>query len=193
MKPNRPTALMQPCRLAGLLLAAPLCLLASVSASAKPAEVRISVDSELNFGTFMVFGSGRRSIGPNGIVVDEAIIALENTIPRPAQFTVTYDRGNESKHVLDIELELFISPTPGVTIGGVEGRLTNFETDLSGASRVTSGQPIRITLPNCRTRTCSQSFRLGATLNVTRSYGGAVLIIPIPVDAVIISDDRQRK
>ena len=160
---------------------------------AKPAEVRVSVDSELAFGSFMVFGAGRRTVGVNGMVSDEAIVALEGTIPSPAQFTVTYDRGNENKHVLDIEVELYISPASAVRVGGVEGRLSVFETDLPGAMRVTNGQPIRISIPNCRTRTCSRSFRLGATLNVSRSFGGASLVIPIPVDAVLISDDRQRR
>ncbi|MEW4448907.1 DUF4402 domain-containing protein [Qipengyuania sp. JC766] len=161
--------------------------------AAKPAEVRISVDRELDFGSFMVFGNARRSVAANGAVTDDSIVALEGTIPAPAQFTVTYDRGNANRHVLDVEVELYISPASAVRIGGVEGRLSSYETDLPGARRVTGGQPIRISIPNCRTRTCSVTFRLGATLDVSRQYGGARLVVPIPVDAVLVSDDRQRR
>ena len=168
------------------------CTVASTPAFAEPAEVRISVESDLNFGTFMVFGSGRRAVNINGLVTDQNIVAMEGNLPAPAQFTVTYDRGNENKHVLDIEIELYINPPSNVRVGGVEGSLSALETDLPGAMRVTHGQPIRITMPNCRTRTCSRTFRVGGTLDVSRMYGGAYLVIPIPIDAVLISDNRQR-
>lgn len=180
-------------RKSATLVAMSYLLSSSIPVMAKPAEVRISVERELAFGTFMIFGSGRRTIGANGIVTDESIVALEGTIPSPAQFTVTYDRGNENNHVLDVEIEVFVSTTPMVRIGGVEGRLSNYQTDLPGFGRVSSGQPLRILLPNCRTRTCSRTFRLGATLDVSRTFGGADLVIPIPIDAILISDDRQRR
>lgn len=160
---------------------------------AKPAEVRVTVESEMHFGTFMIFGSGRRTLGVNGTVIDNSIIALEGTRPSPAQFTVSYDRGNESRHVLDIEIELYITAPDSVQINGVTGRLSALETNIPGASRPAEGQPIRITIPNCRTRVCSRSFSIGGTLDVTRAYGGASLTIPILFDAILLSDDRQRR
>lgn len=181
----------------GAIVLAPLTSTADYNApSFAQTEVRVSADSELRFGTFMVFGRGARTVGVNGTVTDESIVALEGTVPGPAQFTVIYDRGNESgnsgRQTRDIEIEIYISPSQRVRDGGVEGALSNLTTDLPGALRVTEGQPVRISIPNCRTRTCSRTFKVGATLNVDRTYGGASLAIPIPVDAVLISDDRQR-
>lgn len=139
----------------------------------------------------MVFGSGSRTVNAGGGVVDVSIVPLEGNIPSPARFTVLYDRGNNSRHAIDIELELVMSSPGPVRIGGVEGRLSAFETDLPQALRIQPGQAVRISLPNCRTRVCSQSFQLGARLDVTRQFGGARLVIPIPFDVAVISADRE--
>ncbi len=142
----------------------------------------------------MVFGSGRRTVDVRGGVIDEAIVPLEGSIPAPARFTVTYDRGNQNRQVLDIEIDLFLSTVGAVRMQGVEGRLSALQTDLPGASLPDAGQPIRLSIPNCRTRTCSRTFHVGGTLNVTRGPGGgASLVIPIPIYADLVSDDRQRR
>lgn len=174
---------------AGLALAG--ILLAAAPARAATAEVRIVPDSELSFGTFMVFGSGSRTVSANGAVSDVSIVAMDGSTPSPARFTVLYDRGNNSRQAIDVELELVMSSPAPVRVGGVEGELSAFETDLPQALRIRPGQAIRISLPNCRTRVCSQSFQLGARLDVTRQYGGASIVIPIPFDVTVISDDRQ--
>lgn len=170
-------------------------LLACISqpAAAKEPEVRISADSELTFSTFMIFGSGSRTVSPSGTVSDNGVVALEGTTPAPARFTITYDRGNENNHVLDIELELVISAPPLVRQGGVEARLSGYATDLPGALRVDAGRAVRVTIPNCRTRVCTRSFQIGGRLDVTRNFGGAMLVVPIPVDVTVISADRQRR
>ena len=160
-------------------------------ARAVPAQVRIIPESELNFGTFMVFGPGSRTVSASGAVSDVSIVDLEGNTPAPARFTVLYDRGNNSRQVLDIEIELVMSPSVPVRVAGVRGELSAFETDLPQALRIEPGRPIRISLPNCRTRVCSKSFQLGARLDVDRQFGGASLAIPIPFDATVISDDRQ--
>lgn len=177
------------------LAAAGLLLLASTSqqVQAKVPEVRISADSELTFGTFMIFGSGSRTVGTTGTVRDNGVVALEGTRPAPARFTISYDRGNENNHVLDIELELVISAPPLVRQGGVEARLSAYETDLPGALRVDAGRAMRVTMPNCRTRVCTRSFQVGGRLDVTRNFGGAMLVVPILVDVTVISADRQRR
>ncbi|MFL0354958.1 DUF4402 domain-containing protein [Erythrobacter sp. GH1-10] len=162
-----------------------------VSVRAAPPEVRIVPDRELSFGSFMVFGSGSRTISANGGVIDVSIVPLEGNTPVPAHFTVLYDRGNNSRHVIDVELELVMSSPVPVRVGGVEGKLSAFETDLPQALRIRPGQAIRISLPNCRTRVCSQSFQLGARLDVTRDFGGASIVIPIPFDVAVISVDRD--
>ncbi|MCB2067420.1 MAG: DUF4402 domain-containing protein [Erythrobacter sp.] len=156
-------------------------------------EVRIVAESDLRFGTFMVFGSGSRTVSASGLVTDNSILALEGNPTGPARFTVSYDRGNESIHVLDIELELVLSPVGMVQNDGVQGTLTAFQTDLAGMGVITPGQPIRIRLRDCRERVCSQSFHIGARLEVTRQYGGADLVVPIPVDVAVISVERSRR
>ncbi|KLE34158.1 DUF4402 domain-containing protein [Aurantiacibacter luteus] len=156
-------------------------------------SVRIVPESDLRFGTFMVFGSGSRTVSATGLVTDNSIVALEGNPTGPARFTVSYDRGNESNHILDIELDVVVSPVDRTVLGGVEGRLSAFQTDLSGAGAIVPGRPIRVRLRNCRNRVCSQSFSVGARLDVTRSYGGADLVIPIPVDAAVVSVIRQTR
>ncbi|MWV26591.1 DUF4402 domain-containing protein [Aurantiacibacter rhizosphaerae] len=160
-------------------------------AAAKTPEVIVNAQSDLRFGTFMVFGSGSRNVSYTGNVTDVSLVALEGNPTGPARFTVSYDRGNESKHVLDIELEMVISTPPRVRDGGVEGQLSAFETDLANTGSLAPGQPIRVELRNCRTRVCSVSFSVGARLDVTRQFGGANLVIPIPVDVTVISAERQ--
>lgn len=179
--------------LATALVAALATLIAGSPAQAATAEVRITPDSDLDFGSFMVFGSGARTISPAGTVTDTSIASLEGRLPSPARFTITYDRGNESRHVLDIELEVVMSAAPRVRIDGVEASLSAFRTDLPGAPAIAPGQVIRLTLPNCRSRICSRSFQLGARLDVTRSYGGAQVLIPIPMDVTVISAERQSR
>ena len=168
----------------------PLC--ASVELQAKTPEVLIVSESDLQFGKFMVFGTGSRTVSASGVVRDLSIVPLEGARTAPARFTVSYDRGNESKHVLDIELEIVLSAPPAVTIDGVSGRVSELETDLAGTGRVSPGQPIRVWMRNCRTRVCSQSFQVGGKISVDRRYGGAVLSVPIPIDATVLMAERQR-
>ena len=175
----------------GAVLAA-AALLVSQPVSADVPRVRISPDSELRFGSFMVFGSGARTVSATGLVSDQAIVPIEGSTTGPARFTISYDRGNESKQSLDIEIELVISNPGPVRAGGVDARLSAFETDLPGALRVTPGQAIRLSIRNCSTRVCSRSFQVGARLDVARQFGGADLSVPIPLDATIISAERVR-
>ncbi|WP_267900648.1 DUF4402 domain-containing protein [Aurantiacibacter spongiae] len=156
-------------------------------------EIRIVPDSQLRFGAFMIFGSGSRSVSPSGDVSDLAVVPIEGSRTGPAHFTISYDRGNESNHVLDIELELVLSPAQAVRVRGVEGRLSGYDTDIPGYLRVQPGQAIRLTLSNCRTRICSRSFNVGGTLHVSRQFGGAEIVVPIPIDAAVISAERQRR
>lgn len=174
-----------------VILAALTCLPLSYQVNAKEPQVRIVAESDLRFGTFMVFGSGSRTVSANGMVTDSSLVALEGNPTGPARFSLSYDRGNQSKHVIDIEVELVVSPGSTVQQQGVRGSLSAFQTDLPGVGSISPGQPIRVLLRNCRERVCSQSFTIGARLDVSRQFGGANLIIPIPVDVAIISVQRQ--
>lgn len=158
---------------------------------AKPPAVRVQTEADLRFGSFMLFGSGARSVSASGIVTDQAIVPVEGTSPGPGRFTILYDRGNESRRPLDVTLELtFVAPAM-YRQAGVEARLSAFETDLPGYSRVAPGETMQVRFTNCRTRVCSRSFNLGARLDASRQYGGADLVIPIDFDARIVSVERM--
>lgn len=167
-------------------------LLVHAPATADQPEVRISADSQLQFGTFMVFGAGSRTVSATGAVSDRSLVALEGTLAAPASFTVSYDRGNQNKHVLDIELELVLSPVSQFREKGVAASLSAFETTLPGALQIMPGRAFRVSLPNCRTRVCSRSFTVGARMDVSRDYGGADVVVPLLIDAAVISADRVR-
>lgn len=140
----------------------------------------------------MVFGRGARTVSAVGAVSDISIIPIEGTNPSPASFTVSYDRGNESRQIIDIELELVLTASESFKQEGVEAGLSAFETDLPGNLRISQNRAFRVSLPNCRTRVCSRSFTVGARLDVYREYGGASLVIPLLIDAAVISAERAR-
>jgi hypothetical protein len=168
-----------------------LAILLASAAIAKPQEVRVRNQGTLQFGTFMVFGSGSRLVSATGVVTDTTIVQIDGSLPRPARFTVEYDRGNESRQVLDITIELVMTAPSSVRFGGVDARLSAFETDLPGHTRVSSGEPMTVRLTNCRSRICSTTFAVGGRLDVTRNFGGAKINIPITIDARIVARDRQ--
>lgn len=182
-KPRSGRAIFAMCLAMALLMHAP--------ATAKPQEVRVRSQSELSFGTFMVFGNGSRRVSASGAVVDSAIVTLDGRQPRPARFTIEYDRGNESKHVLDVTIELVMSAPRNVQFGGVNARLSAFETDLPGHSRVAPGEAMTIRLTECGTRVCSRTFTVGGRLDISRNFGGARVDIPINIDARITERGRQ--
>ncbi len=179
------------CRLASLTLALlVLALLAAVSpAAADPARTTVTADVRLDFGKMVVVDNGSRRISASGMVTDSGVLSVSGNSTRPAQFTVSYDRGNESRRPLDITVEVVLSAPGTVTSGGVSGKLSAFETDLPGYGTVTPGQVVRVTFESCAQRVCSRSFRVGARMDLTRRYGGGTLAMPLPIDATVISVD----
>lgn len=167
--------------LAGNALLAP-------NANSAPRQIVITPDSDLRFGRFLVFGSGARVVSASGATTNYSVFPVPGDLTGPARFTVTYDRGNNSRKARDIEIDIVISnPTPA-TVGGVSGRVSALQTDLPGVGAILPGQPFRISMPNCQTRTCSRSFQVGGRIDVTRSAGGASLTIPLPIDGILVSD-----
>lgn len=164
--------------------------LMSTPAMARPEEVRVRSQSNLHFGTFMVVSTGSRRVSVTGAIIDTAIVSLDGSQPRPARFTVEFDRGNEGRQTLDITIELVLSAPASARFGGVDARLGGFETDLVGHPRVSVGDVMTIRLTNCRTRVCGQTFSIGGQLDVTRNFGGAQIDIPLTIDARIVARDR---
>jgi hypothetical protein len=72
--------------------------------------------------------------------------------------------------------------------GGVTGSLTRFDTDLPGINALTPGQSAQATLTGCNRRTCTRTFRVGGTLQITRTNGGAQLAIPLPIVVTVLAE-----
>ena len=177
-------------RMRGRLLLASMLALAigPAPAMAIPPTVSIQNPVLLRFGTFAVPVSGFREISPSGGITSSGIFALDSGGAGPARFTVQYDRGNNSKRRLDIVIDLVFSTPPAFAQGGLSARLSRYQTDIPGYSAIAPGQTVRVELRNCVQRVCSMSFNLGGRLDVDRSFGGGLVEIPIPVDAVVISE-----
>jgi Domain of unknown function (DUF4402) len=165
-------------------------LIAPVPAQAAPASLTVTPDTALRFGSFVVITTGSRTVSASGAVTNSGIFPVGTAPVGPAQFTVTYDRGNNSPQTLSVTFQLVLGSVAPVSQAGVSGTLSGFVSDLPGAAVLVPGQVITITIPSCATRTCSRTFRVGARLNVTRTSGGAALTIALPVTATLISADR---
>lgn len=156
-------------------------------ALADPARTTVKADMRLDFGKMVVVDNGSRRISPGGVVTDSGVLSAPGNTTRPAQFTVAYDRGNESRRPLDVTVEVVLSAPGTVASGGVSGKLSAFETDLPEYGSVAPGQVVRVALQGCVQRVCSRSFRVGARIDLARRYGGGTLAMPLPIDATVIS------
>ena len=157
-------------------------------AAAKPRTIQITEQRNLRFGKIAVPQYGERVVGTDGSVRDIGILSAGSADTGPASFLVTYDRGNESKRVLTIEIQLGIS-TGQFSTAGIQANLRNLTSDIPGHSMISEGQPVTIRLPNCRTRVCRTEFTIGATLQVTNTSGGGEVVIPTYLDVAVIRID----
>lgn len=178
-------------RWARLGLIAAAALLAQPSpALAAPASLTITADTALRFGAFVVVASGSRTVSASGAVTNSGIFPVNTAPVGPGQFTVTYDRGNNSPQVLSVTFQLMLGSVAPVSQAGVTGALSGFVSDLPGAPVLIPGRMVTYTMPNCPNRTCSVTFRVGARIDVTRASGGAALTIVLPMTATLISAER---
>lgn len=159
-----------------------------IEAAAKPPTIQITEQRNLRFGRIAVPQYGERIVGTDGSIRDTGVLSAGSADTGPASFLVTYDRGNESKKVLTIEVQLGISSGEFAT-GGVQARLRNLTSDIPGYAMITEGQPVTIRLPNCQARTCRAEFAIGATLQVTNTSGGAEVVIPTYLDVAVVRID----
>ena len=159
----------------------------SVPAAGDKPQLSVINGQGLRFGTFAVPTSGYREISPSGGVTSGGIFALDQSGVGPAQFVVQYDRGNNGRRRIDLEIEVVFAVPSVFSQGGLNARLSRFQTDLHGYPQVQPGQVIRILLSNCLQRVCSRSFNLGGRIDVDRAFGGGLVEIPIVVDATVTS------
>jgi hypothetical protein len=125
-------------------------LLAGPGAAAKVPQVEITPDADLRFGSILVFGSGARVVSPSGSVTDLGLHSVASGDTGPAAFTISYDRGNESRRAIDLEIELVFAQPSAQVLGGVSGRLSAFETDLPGAPASCRARPSASSCPIVR-------------------------------------------
>jgi hypothetical protein len=178
--------------LASRLIAAGFAAVLPQMAQAKPPKLEIVVQKQLRFGTFGVMTSGTRMVSPSGAVTSVAIIPVAGSVTGPAEFTIAYDRGNESRRSISLVIEVFLMEAPRVSQGGLSATVTDFTTDLPGISTLAPGRPVTIAIDNCLTRVCARTFRVGGRLQIQRSYGGGTITVPLPIVANLITVDGRR-
>lgn len=155
-----------------LAIADPACAANSASFSA------IAVQP-LTFGTLVTASGGSRTVGSDGSTTSNGVFPLGDSTSGPAEFTMTYTRTPGDHLSYQLIFQFSLPAPPSVTAGGVQGSLSSFTTDLPGVPTLQPGQTVVYTLPNCVATTCSVTFHVGGTLNVTRSSGGGNLSFPL--------------
>ena len=168
-------------------LLAPALLAASPVWAASP-SLTISTDQTLRFGSFFTDTAGSRTVSANGTVSGSAIVPVTGASPGPAQFTITYDRGNNASTAYSLLISVLMPGTTSQVSGGVTGSLTKFDTDLPGISTLLPGQTVQATLVGCDRRTCVRTFRVGGTLQIARTAGGAQLAIALPIVVTVLAE-----
>lgn len=174
-------------RMAAALLGAGLAMAASPALAAAP-SVTLTADQSLRFGSFFTDTTGSRAVSATGSVTGSAIVPLTGAPPGPAQFTLTYDRGNNAAVNYSLVISVLVPGTASQVNGGVTGTITRFDTDLPGIGALLPGQSAQVTLVGCQRRICSRTFRVGGTLQVARTSGGAQLAIPLPIVVTVIAE-----
>ena len=166
--------------LAGTLLSAP-------TAQAAAPSISVRADQQLRFGVFFTDTAGSRTVSSTGAISGTSIVPIGASSTGPAQFTITYDRGNNANRAYELQVQLVVT---GVTlrVGGVTGVLSSFSTDLPGVGTLLPGQAAFYTIRGCQRQICTQTFRVGGRLDVTRASGGAALAIALPLTVVLIAE-----
>lgn len=173
--------------IAGALLCAGLAGLPAPGMAASP-TVTVTADQALRFGSFFTDTTGSRTVTSTGSVSSTSIVPVTGSLPGPAQFTLTYDRGNNANVAYALLISVLVPGTASQVSGGVTGTISRFDTDLPGVGTLLPGQTAQVTLIGCRRRICSRTFRVGGTLQVARTSGGAQLAIPVPVIVTVLAE-----
>lgn len=145
-------------------------------------DLALTEVSPIRFGSMIVLETGRRTVTPAGSVMDEAVLSAPGAVPGPAQFTISYDRGNNGRQQLDLDLLVLLPGELRMESGTLSAKLQSIRADIPTSP---GARQFVLRIAGCVTRVCSTSFRLGGTLEVTRSAGGGNLAIPVPVTVVL--------
>ncbi|WP_295529801.1 DUF4402 domain-containing protein [Novosphingobium sp. Chol11] len=157
------------------------------AAQAAAPTISVRAEQDLRFGTFFTDTAGTRTVSATGAVTGTAIVPVGANTAGPAQFTITYDRGNNANRTYALQVQLIMTGV-SLKVGGVTGVLSSFDTDLPGVGTLLPGQAAVFTINGCRRQICTQTFRVGGRLDVTRANGGAALALALPLTVVLIAE-----
>lgn len=161
-------------------------LIAPVPASA--ASVLLLVpDQALRFGSFVVAGSGSRTVSATGAVNNSNVLPVGGGSTGPAQFTLTYDRGASATGPITVAVLLTLSPPSNFGQNGLVATVSGFDTDLSGIPLLNPGQSILFTMRPCSTQICAQAFHVGGRIDVTQPGKGGTIAVPLNVTATLVA------
>ena len=177
--------------LAGLtaLGAWPMAAMAAAAAQPQP-DLVVREERDLRFGTMVVADMASRTVHAEGDIVDGTMMPIGMTGAGPAQFTISYDRGEDDTQPIDVVLAIQLASLPPTALHGVVGALSAFDTDLQGVDRLDPGHPARYTISQCTTRVCEVTFHVGARLDVTSGGSGGALSISPPLTAIVMAVRR---
>lgn len=162
-------------------LAASVIALAPAHALAAAATFTAVANQPLAFGTLVVSGSGSRTIATDGSSTNSGILPLGDSTSTPAEFTLTYTHASGIFIFYQLQIQVTLPAANSLTVGGVQGTISNFTTDLPGLPSLLPGQTGTVTVNTCYTATCTIVFHVGGTLNVTSGTSGAQLVFPLVV------------
>lgn len=149
--------------------------------------VTLQADQALRFGSFVVLGSGTRTVTATGTVSDSGIFPVSGTSRGPSQLTLTYHRGAPPTGPVTVTVLLNLVPPAPVSQNGLVATVTSFDTDLPGIPQLTPGQGILFTMPVCSTQVCTHVFHVGGRISVTRPGTGGAVTVPLTVTASLVS------
>ena len=168
------------------LLAAVLALvLASPARAAGTATFTATALQPLSFGTLVTANGGSMTVAPDGTTTTDALFALPSSFATPAEFTLTYTQPPGQLISLVVVFQFSLPAVPNQSVSGIQGKLTNYTTDLPGVATLQPGQVASYTMPVCISTSCSVTFHVGGTLTVTRSSGGGVLTFPLTLQSTV--------
>ena len=176
-------------RLAGGLIACGCALVQGVSPALAdpPTRLDATADTPLTFGTIVTSAGGSRTVGADGSTSDNGVFAVGSSSCAPAQFTLTFSRPPGNRTVYQLIFLIALPVPSGVSVGGVQGSLAGFTTDLPGIAQLQPGQAATYNAPTCATTACSVTFHVGATLTVTPATSRASLTFPLVLQTTVIA------
>ena len=158
---------------------------AAAVAQAQPG-LTVGFERSLRFGQFAILGSGSRSLGADGTVSDLGLLSVGRDGAQTARFTIEYQRRAGAGTTGAVVVQVVVNAPAQIVTRALKGRIARF--DVSGHGPIRPGEPFEVTLSNCAGTRCSDSFDLGATLEIAGQGDGSALPIPLAITVRFISE-----